>query len=151
MDGDLRKIVEDIKEIREINVNLRTQLEEAKRMEEWLKNQVNEKDESCHKMEEEVVDIRRKVDKSNNHIKFMKNSAILDEILDSQRSPNDKSGLQYNKEATHFEASTSKHEVSPSFSKGGSNSAIQEPTQSKKIFKRSEQGRHQEVGPTPQS
>jgi hypothetical protein len=29
----------------------------------------------------------------------MKNSIILDEILDSQRSPNDKLGLEYNKEA----------------------------------------------------
>jgi hypothetical protein len=86
-----------------------------------LKNQVNEKEESCHKLEAEVVDLRRKVEKSNTHIKFMNNSTILDEILDSQRSPNDKSGLGYNKEATHFEASTSKkHEVSPSFSKGGS-------------------------------
>jgi len=41
------------------------------------------------------------------------------EILDSKRSPNDKSGLGYNKETTHSEASTSKkHDVSPSFSKG---------------------------------
>ena len=45
----------------------------------------------------------------------MNNSLLLDEILDSQRSPNDKSGLGYKREATHVEASTSKkHEVSPS-------------------------------------
>jgi hypothetical protein len=70
-------------------------------------------------LEEKVVDLRRKVEKSNTHIKFMNNSTILDEILDSQRSPNDKSGLGYNKEATHSEASTSKkHDVGPSFSKG---------------------------------
>jgi hypothetical protein len=44
----------------------------------------------------------------------MNNSTILKEILDSQRSPNDKLGLGYKKEATHLEASTSKkHEVSP--------------------------------------
>jgi hypothetical protein len=71
--------------------------------------------------------------------------------LDSQRSPNDKSGLGYNKEATHFEASTSKkHEVSPPFSKGGSKAASQASTQSKETFRRSEQGRHQEASPTPQ-
>jgi hypothetical protein len=34
----------------------------------------------------------------------MNNSTILDEILDSQRSPNDKSGLGYNKEDAHLEA-----------------------------------------------
>jgi hypothetical protein len=76
----------------------------------------------------------------------MNNSKILDEILNSQRSPNDKSGLGYNKEATHSEASTSKkHDVGPSFSKGESKYASQAPTQRKKIFRRSEQGRHQEV------
>jgi hypothetical protein len=49
----------------------------------------------------------------------MNNSTILDEILDCQRSPNDKYGLGYNKEETHYEASTSKkHDASPSFSKG---------------------------------
>jgi hypothetical protein len=58
-----------------------------------LKNQVNEKEESCHKLEVEVVDLRKKVEKSNTHIKLMNGSTILDEILDNQRSPNDKSGL----------------------------------------------------------
>jgi len=51
-------------------------------------------EESCHKTEAEVV----KVEKSNTKIKFLNNSMILDEILDSQRSPNDKSGLGYNNE-----------------------------------------------------
>jgi hypothetical protein len=147
VDDELSKSLEDLK----INVNLRTQLEEAKRVEELLKNQVNEKEESCHKLEAEVVDLRKKVEKSNTHIKFMNNSTILNEILDSQRSPNDKSGLGYNKEATHLEANTSKkHEVSPSFSKGGSNVASQPSTQSKETFKRTKQGRHQEAIFTPQ-
>ena len=89
-----------------------------------MKNRVNEKEKSCHKLEEEVVDLIRKVEKLNTHIKFMKNSTILDEILDSQRSPNNKSCLGYNKEATHSEASTSKkHDVGPSFSKGEINVA----------------------------
>jgi hypothetical protein len=48
----------------------------------------------------------------------MNNSTILDEILDSQRSPNDKSGLGYNKEVAHFEANTyKKHEVTLHFQK----------------------------------
>jgi chromosome segregation ATPase len=146
VDDELRKILEDLKETREINVNLRTQLEEAKRIEELLKNQVNEKEESCHKMEAEVVDLRRKAEKSNTHVKFMNNSIILDEILDSQRSPNDKSGLGYNKEVAHSEVGTSKkHDVGPSFSKGERKVASQAPAQRKKIFRRSEQGRHQEA------
>ena len=51
-------------------------------------------------MEVEFVDLIKKVEKSN---KFLNSSTILNEILDSQRSPNDKSGLGYNKEATHVE------------------------------------------------
>jgi hypothetical protein len=39
---------------------LKIQLEEDKRIEELLKNQVNEKEESCHKLEAEVVELRRK-------------------------------------------------------------------------------------------
>jgi hypothetical protein len=68
----------------------------------------------------------------------------LDEILESQRSPYDKSGLGYKKEATHVEASTSKkHEVSPL--KKADNVAKQPSTQGKENFKRTKQGRHQEA------
>ena len=41
-----------------------------------------------HKLEVEIVDLRKKVEKSN---KFLNSSQILDEILESQRSPCDKS------------------------------------------------------------
>ena len=39
-----------------------------------------------------------KVEKSNTQIKFLNSSMTLNEILDSHRSPNEKSGLGYNKE-----------------------------------------------------
>jgi hypothetical protein len=56
----------------------------------------------------------------------------LNEILESQRSPNDKSSLGYKREATHVEASTSKkHEVNPSLSKDEDNVANQPSTQGK--------------------
>jgi hypothetical protein len=56
----------------------------------------------------------------------------LNEILECQRSPNDKSGVGYKKEATHDEASTSKkHEVSASLSKDEENVANQPSTQGK--------------------
>jgi hypothetical protein len=82
----------------------------------------------------------------------MNNPTILDEILDNQRSPNNKSGLGYSKEATHYEASSSKNrDVGPSFSKGGRKYASQTPAQSKETFRRPEQGRHQEASAIPQS
>jgi hypothetical protein len=81
----------------------------------------------------------------------MNNSIILDEIVDSQISPNDKSGPGCNKEVAHSEVCTSKkHDVGLSFSKGEIKVASQAPAQSKKIFRILEQGRHQEAIPTPQ-
>jgi hypothetical protein len=58
-----------------------------------VRNQLKKKEKSCHKMEAKVVNLRKKVEKSNTQIKFMNNSMTLDEILDIQRSPNDKYGL----------------------------------------------------------
>jgi hypothetical protein len=84
------KVYDELRKSLEVNVNMNIKIEEAKRIKELLKNQVNENEESCHKLEAEVVDLRKKIEKPNIHIKFMNNSTILNEILDSQRSPNDK-------------------------------------------------------------
>jgi hypothetical protein len=58
VDDEIRKKFETI-------IHLKTQIEEAKRVEELLKNQINEKEESCDKLEVEIVDLRKKVEKSN--------------------------------------------------------------------------------------
>jgi hypothetical protein len=106
-----------------------------------LKNQINEKEESCCKLEAEIVDLRNKVENSN---KFLNSSLILDEILETQRSPYDKLDLGYKGEDTHVEASTSKkHEVNPS--KKEDNVAKKPSTQGKENFKRTKQERHQEA------
>jgi hypothetical protein len=113
-----------------------------------LKNKTSEKEESCYKLDVEVVDLIKKVEKSN---KFLNSSQILNEILESQRSPNDKSGLGYKREATHVEARTSKkHEISPSLSKDEDNVASQPSTQGKESFKRKKKGIHQESILAPQ-
>jgi hypothetical protein len=106
------KVDDEIRKSFETIVHLNTQIEESKRIEELLKNQINEKEESCCKLEDEIVDLRKKVENSN---KFLNSSLILDEILESQRSPYDTSGLGYKGEDTYAEASTSKkHEVNSS-------------------------------------
>jgi hypothetical protein len=135
------KVDDEINKSFETIIHLKTQIEEAKRVEELLKNQINEKEESCDKLEAEIVDLRKKVEKSN---KFLNSSKILDEILEIQRSPYDKSSLGYKEEATHVEASTTKnHEVITS--KKEENVAKQPSTQGKENFKRTKQGRHQEA------
>jgi septal ring factor EnvC (AmiA/AmiB activator) len=88
------KVDDEISKSFETIVHLKTQIEEAKRVEELLKNQINENEESCHNLEDKVIGIRNKVEKSN---KLLNSSLILNEILESQRSPNYKSGLGYNK------------------------------------------------------
>jgi hypothetical protein len=73
----------------------------------------------------------------------------LNEILESQRSPYDKSGLGYKGEVAHAEERTSmKHEVSPS--KDEDNVEKQPSTQGKESFKRTKQGRHQKAIVTSQ-
>jgi hypothetical protein len=135
------KVDDEISKSFETIVHLKTQIEEAKRVEELLKHQINEKEMSCDKLEVEIVDLRKKVEKSN---KFLNSSKILDEILEIQRSPYDKSGLGYKEEDTYVEASTSKkHEVSPS--KNKDDVAKQPSTQGKENFKRTKQGRPQET------
>jgi hypothetical protein len=135
------KVDDEIRKSFETIVHLKTQIEEAKRIEEILKNQINEKEESCCKLESEIVDLRKKVENSN---KFLNSSLILDEILEIQRSPYDKSGLGYKGEDTHVEENTSKkHEVNPS--KKEDNVAKQPSTQGKENFKRTNQGIHQEA------
>jgi hypothetical protein len=75
-------IDDEISKSFETIVHLKTQIEEAKRIEELLKIQINENEDSCCKLEAEIVDLRKKVEKSN---KFLNSSRILDEILESQR------------------------------------------------------------------
>ena len=72
------KVDDEIRKSFETIVHLKIQIEEAKRVEELLKNQINENEESCHKLEAEVVDLRNKVEKSN---KFLNISLILNEIM----------------------------------------------------------------------
>jgi hypothetical protein len=45
------KVDDEISKSFETIVHLKTQIEEAKRVEELLKDQINEKEESCNKLE----------------------------------------------------------------------------------------------------
>jgi hypothetical protein len=177
-DDELSKNLAYIKELRESNVNMKTQLEESKRREEVVRNQLNKREESCHKIEAKVVNLRKKVEKSNTQVKLLNSSMTLDEILDSHRSPNEKYGLGYNKEEMSI---PKKPDASPSFAKGedksdaglsfiksedgsdtspsflkGESRYDAGPSCSKNgsnttIFRRSDQGRHPEATHTPQS
>jgi len=62
----------------------------------------------CHKKEVEVV----KVEKADTQIKILRRLMTLDKVLDSQRSPNDKSSIGLNKVEIN---APKKSEIGPSF------------------------------------
>ena len=96
--GESGKDPKELEATRKTNIDLKTQLEETKRVEEIMKLQLEEKEKTNQKLEMEVVSLRKKIEKSNNHAKFNCSSGILDKILDCQRPPFDKLGLGYKKE-----------------------------------------------------
>ena len=65
-------------------------------------------EERCHKHEAKVL----KVEKADTQIKFLSRSMTLDKVLDSQISPNDKSGIGLNKVEI---SAPKKPEIGPSF------------------------------------
>ena len=71
----------DLEEARWVNIDLKVQLEEAKRTENVMKFQLEEKENENQRLEMEIVGLRKKIDKSKDHVKFNESSVILDEIL----------------------------------------------------------------------
>ena len=53
-------------------------MEEAKRIEEVLKSQLEEKKETIQKLEMKVVGLRKKCEKNEAFVKFKDNSVVLD-------------------------------------------------------------------------
>ena len=118
-----KRISEELEETKATNIRLNTQVEEVRRIEEVLKDQLDEKDRTCQKLEMEVVDLKKKDEKNDVHAKFKNSSTILGEILDCQISPFDKIGLGYNKETKEVEA-----DMNPSSSRDESKTTTQVPT-----------------------
>jgi hypothetical protein len=65
-------------------------------------------EEPCHKQEAEVL----KVEKADTQINFLRKSMTLDKVLDSTRSPNDKSNIGLNKVEI---SAPKKPDIGPSF------------------------------------
>jgi hypothetical protein len=61
----------------EMVINLKTQLEGAKEKEEALKIHLTKKEETCHMLEMEVINLKKKNEKKKSIVKFQNNSTIL--------------------------------------------------------------------------
>jgi hypothetical protein len=62
---------------KKIIISLKTQVEEAKRIEEVLRAQLKEKEDVCNSLESEIVCLRKELERSNTNMKFEKSSTTL--------------------------------------------------------------------------
>jgi hypothetical protein len=82
----------DTQELEQMIIKLKVQIEEDKRIEEALKEQLEGKDGIIGNLEAEIVTLRKDIQKKN----MQNSSKVLDDIISSQKSYLDKSGLGYN-------------------------------------------------------
>eukprot|EP00253_Pinus_taeda_P020506 PITA_20506 len=86
---------------------LKTCIEENNMIIDTLQFQIDEKEKYLEKLEGEIVGLRKEIDKTKAiNLKFVKGSETLDEIINVQCSPLNKTGMGYNGETS--QASTSK-------------------------------------------
>ena len=76
-------------------MNLKFQLEEARRIEEVVRIQLNKKEENCEELEYEIVSLRKKLKKKTIESKFENSTEIWDDIINCQRYPFIKTGIGY--------------------------------------------------------
>jgi len=78
------------------------EIEEARQIIDEQKIQLEEKEEEFNKLKTEVASLTKTfegyITQKKVNEKLLKRTEVRDEILNSQRSPNDKSGLGYNSE-----------------------------------------------------
>jgi hypothetical protein len=88
---------------------LKVELEEAKKIEDILKQQLSEKKEKCESLEEEVVKTRKDMEKFKalylQNIPSIKASEELTTILNQQRNPNLKTSLGYEEGSSYSQPS----------------------------------------------
>jgi chromosome segregation ATPase len=83
---------EDTQELEQMITNLKVQIEEDKRIEEALKEQLEGRDMIIENLEAEIVTLRKDLQKKN----MQNNSKVLNDIISSQRPNHDKFILGYN-------------------------------------------------------
>jgi hypothetical protein len=87
--------------------NLKVQIEEDKRIDEALKEQLEGRDRIIENLEVEIVTLRKDLQK-----KIMQNnSKFLNDIISSQRPNHDKSGLGYNQTENGSSSKTTEQET----------------------------------------
>eukprot|EP00253_Pinus_taeda_P036458 PITA_36458 len=97
----------DVDYFHEEITRLKRCIEEKNMIIDTLQSKIDEKERHLEKLEGEIVGLRKEIEKTKAiNLKFVKGSETLNEIINVQRSPLNKTGLGYNGETS--QASTSK-------------------------------------------
>jgi endo-alpha-1,4-polygalactosaminidase (GH114 family) len=88
---------------------LKVQIEEDKRIEEALKEQLEGKDRIIGNLEAKIVTLRKDIQKKN----MQNSSKVLDDIISSQKYYLDKSRLGYNQTKKGSRSKTTEQETNP--------------------------------------
>jgi hypothetical protein len=99
----------DTRELEQMITKLKVQIEEDKRIEEALKENLEEKDRIIGNLEAEIVTLRKDIQKKN----MQNSSKVLDDIISSQKSHLDKTGLGYNQTEKGSSSKTTEQETYP--------------------------------------
>jgi hypothetical protein len=99
----------DTQELEQMITKLKVQIEEDKRIEEALKEQLEGKDEIIGNLEAEIVTLRKDIQKKN----MQNSSKVLDDIIRSQKSYLDKYVLGYNQTKKGSSSKTTEQETNP--------------------------------------
>jgi hypothetical protein len=89
--------------------NLKVQIEEDKKIEEALKEQLEEKDRNIGNLEADIVTLRNDIQQKN----MQNSSKFLDDIINSQKFHLDKSELGYNQTKNGSSSKTTVEETYP--------------------------------------
>jgi hypothetical protein len=99
----------DTQELEQMITKLKVEIEEDKRIEEALKEQLEGKDRIIGNLEAEIVTLKKDIQKKN----MQNSSKVLDDIINSQKSYLDKSRLGYNQTEKGSSSKTTKQETNP--------------------------------------
>jgi hypothetical protein len=100
---------EDTQELEQMIANLKVQIEEDKRIEEALKEQLEGRDMIIENLEAKIVTLRKDLQKKN----MENNSKVLNDNIISQRPNHDKYRLGYNQKENGSSSKTTKQETYP--------------------------------------
>ena len=96
-------------------MQLKVELEEAKKIEGMLLQQIKDKTREQEKLEEEVVCLRKKLENAQRKVSINSSqttsSGKLNEILDAQRSPLIKTGIGYKGESSKIKEKENKNVI----------------------------------------